>query len=398
MLQGYVHPDFARVARALESQLRRSGGGGAALCIYHRGEPVVDCWGGCRDEEGNPWEQDTLALSYSTSKGMASTLTHILVDQGLLDYDTPVAEYWPEFGRGGKQDITVRQVMCHEAGLFDIRGMVDDASRMLDWEYMIEALGDAVPAHPPGNAHGYHGLTYGHLVGELAQRVTGKAFSELLRSEIAERLDLDGLFIGLPRSEHSRAARLIPSPLLSQSGDGIEKLNGYVRSLNRALRVLRMPVDLERLAGALVPEGMERLDFNSADFLSASIPAANGMFTARSLAKVYATLANDGELDGVRLIERSTLWQATEVQNRGVGLVIPLPMHWRLGYHRVPTIGVSVRNGFGHFGFGGSGAWADPDRQLAVAMTLNSGVGTPFGDMRIVRIGTAAVRCSDRRD
>jgi CubicO group peptidase (beta-lactamase class C family) len=398
MLQGYVHPDFARVARALESQLRRSGGGGAALCIYHRGEPVVDCWGGCRDEEGNPWEQDTLALSYSTSKGMASTLTHILVDQGLLDYDTPVAEYWPEFGRGGKQDITVRQVMCHEAGLFDIRGMVDDASRMLDWEYMIEALGDAVPAHPPGNAHGYHGLTYGHLVGELAQRVTGKAFSELLRSEIAERLDLDGLFIGLPRSEHSRAARLIPSPLLSQSGDGIEKLNGYVRSLNRALRVLRMPVDLERLAGALVPEGMERLDFNSADFLSASIPAANGMFTARSLAKVYATLANDGELDGVRLIERSTLWQATEVQNRGVGLVIPLPMHWRLGYHRVPTIGVSVRNGFGHFGFGGSGAWADPDRQLAVAMTLNSGVGTPFGDMRMVRIGTAAVRCSDRRD
>jgi CubicO group peptidase (beta-lactamase class C family) len=121
------------------------------------------------------------------------------------------------------------------------------------------------------------------------------------------------------------------------------------------------------------------------------------MFTARSLARMYALLAADGELDGVRLLSRETVWRASEIQNRSVGKVIPLPMHWRLGYHRVPTVGVSVPNGFGHFGFGGSGAWADPDRDLAVALTLNSGVGTPFGDLRMVRIGTAAVRSADRR-
>ena len=122
------------------------------------------------------------------------------------------------------------------------------------------------------------------------------------------------------------------------------------------------------------------------------------MFTARSLARMYAMLANDGELDGVRLISREAVWRATEVQNRSMGRVIPFPMHWRLGYHRVPTLGFAMPNGFGHFGFGGSGAWADPDRQLAVALTLNSGVGTPFGDLRMVRLGTSAARCAERRN
>ena len=99
----------------------------------------------------------------------------------------------------------------------------------------------------------------------------------------------------------------------------------------------------------------------------------------------------------MRLLRRDTVWRASEIQNRGIGQVIPVPMHWRLGYHRVPTLGVSLPNGFGHFGFGGSGAWADPDRELAVAMTVNSGIGTPFGDLRMVRLGTAAVRCAERR-
>ena len=163
------------------------------------------------------------------------------------------------------------------------------------------------------------------------------------------------------------------------------------------LRVVGQPIDLMALAEALVPDGIEELDFDSEEFLSVPIPAANGMFTARSLAKMYAVLANDGELHGVRLLGRDTLWRATEVQNRGIGRVIPVPMHWRLGYHRVATLGPAIPNGFGHYGFGGSGAFADPDRELAVALTLNSGVGTPFGDLRIVRIGTAALRCAEER-
>lgn len=396
MLNGFVHPDFRRVARVFERQIPRRVGG-AALCIYHRGEKVVDCWAGTRDVEGNPWEEDTLALSYSTSKGVASTLLHVLVDRGLLDYDDPVVEYWPEFGQAGKSEITVRQVMCHEAGLYDIRSMVDHGRRMLDWSYMVEALADAVPAHTPGAAHGYHGLTYGWLVGELVQRVTGKPFAEVLEAELARPLGLDGLYIGLPADQRHRKAQLIPSVVVRRDGDGMRVMQRWSRGLNRVLRLVGAPLDLGRIGSALMPHGIEEVDFDSEDFASASIPAANGTFTARSLARLYAVLAADGEFEGVRLLRRETLWRATEVQNRTVDRVIPVPMHWRLGYHRVATFGPSVRSAFGHAGFGGSGAWADPERELAVALTLNSGVGTPFGDLRIVRIGTAALRCADRR-
>ncbi len=397
MLQGLIHPDFQRVARALERQLPRNGRGGAAVCVYHRGEKVVDCWGGSRDEEGHPWQEDTLSLSYSTSKGVASTLMHILVDRGLMDYEDPVCEAWPEFAAAGKHEITLRQLMCHEAGLYDIRNLIDDAKRMLDWRYMTEALADAKPVHRPGASHGYHAFTYGWLIGELIQRLTGKPYGEAVESELATPLGLDGCFVGLPAHQMHRRAQLILPDLMRRGGDAVERIERYVFGMKRVLRLASVSLDAVSLASALIPRGIEDLDFNSEEFVSVPIPAANGMFTARSLARLYAMLAGDGEIDGVRLLKRETVWRATEVQNRGVGRVIPLPMHWRLGYHRVPTVGARVPNGFGHFGFGGSGAWADPDRELAVALTLNSGVGTPFGDLRMVRIGTAAARCADRR-
>jgi CubicO group peptidase (beta-lactamase class C family) len=396
MLQGHYHEDFAPVARTLERLIPKDRKGGAAVCVYHRGRKVVDIWGGTRDEEGSPWQEDTLALSYSTTKGIASTLLHILIDRGLADYEDPVAEIWPEFGRSGKEEITLRQVLCHEAGLYDIRSMVDRAERMLDWEYMVEALADATPTHRPGAAHGYHAFTYGWLVGEIVRRLTGKPYSEAVEAEIAKPLGLEGLFVGLPANQMRRRAHLVLPALIRQGGDVVDRLERHVRRVTRVASLARVRFDLSGLAGALIPRGIEDLDFNSEAFLSVPIPAANGMFTARSLARMYALLAADGELDGVRLLSRETVWRASEVQNRGTGRVIPVPMHWRLGYHRVPTVGVRVPNGFGHFGFGGSGAWADPDRELSVALTLNSGVGTPFGDLRMVRIGTSAARCADR--
>ena len=396
MIEGHVHPDFWRVAKVFERILPRSGNGGAAICVYHRGEKVVDLWGGTRDEHGNPWQADTLSLSYSTTKGVASTLLHVLADRGLLDYDEPVARYWPEFAAAGKEEITVRQLMCHEAGLYSIRAVVDDARQMLDWDYMVDALAHATPAHIPGTAHGYHALTYGWLVGELAQRVTDKPFSELLQTLLAVPLDLDGLYVGLPENQMERRAQLIPSTKRNDS----RQLGRTVRNakrLNRAFKALRIPIDLAKGAEALMPKNMQDLDLNSKAAAAACIPALNGMFTARSLAKLYAVLANGGRFDGVTLLSRETFERATEVQNRDVGKVIPIPMHWRLGYHRVATIGHKTPRAFGHSGYGGSGAWADPDRNLAVGLTLNSGVGTPFGDLRIVRIGTAACDAAKHR-
>jgi len=395
LLEGYVHPDFWPVARSLRRQIPRRRPGGAAVCVYHRGEVVVDVWAGTRDAQGNPWQRDTLALSYSTTKGVLSTLLHIQVDRGLLDYDDPVAKHWPGFAQAGKQDLRVRQLLCHEAGLYDIRSLIDHARRITDWRHMVQALERARPLHEPGEGPAYHGLTFGWLVGELVQRVGGQPLQELLARQIAEPLGLDGLYIGLPRSELSRRAMMLGGEGAEPSGAARGRRR--VGRLDRGLRATRIPLDLSPLEAALLPVGMDEIDFNSEPFVTAVIPAANGMFTARSLARMYAALAAGGELDGVRLLSRETLARATEVQNRGLGRVIPFPMHWRLGYHRVHALRASMPQAFGHFGFGGSGAWADPDRELSLALVLNSGVGTSLGDTRILRITAAAVGAADRR-
>jgi len=390
MVQGYVHPRFWRVARALETQLKQSRHGGAAVCVYHHGEKVVDIWGGKRDRQGQPWLEDTMSVSFSTTKGVISTLLHILADRGLVDYDQPVARYWPEFAQAGKERITVRQLLCHEAGLYPLRSRIDHVDRMLDWTYMTDMLAASAPAHEPGTANGYHALTYGYLVGEIIRRVTGHGLQRVLEEEIATPLGLDGLYIGVPESEIPRVAQLLAAKQMQRSPDTLKRL---VRPLQRILSAFRAPIDLRRMADALVPNGIEQFDFSAPHVVTQPIPAANGVFTARSLAKLYAALADGGSLGKARLLSAATVQRATEIQNRRIDLVVPIPMYWRLGYHRAATIRGTIHGGFGHFGFGGSGAWADPKRRLAVALTLNSGVGTPFGDLRILRIGAAAMAC-----
>ncbi|MFP6663594.1 MAG: serine hydrolase domain-containing protein [Deltaproteobacteria bacterium] len=400
MLNGMVHPAFAAVAETLRRILPREEVGGAALCVYHRGEKVADLWAGTRNDAGDPWQEDTLSISFSTTKGVASTLLHIYADRGLIDYDAPVQEYWPEFCGGGKEATTVRQLMCHEAGLYAIRDIVEHASEMLDWDQMIHRLSVATPRHVPGAAHGYHGLTYGWLVGELVRRVDGgRSFADLIRAEIAEPLGLEGLFCGMPESELGRCAQLKAKGFdgpLEQKRERAHKVRRNAARFGRLLSAVGVKYDPLESIDALLAPGMEELDFNSAEFRKASIPAANGQFTARSLARLYACLAGGGEIDGVRLLSQEAVRNAARVQNTGVGRVIPVSMRWRLGYHRVFALRAKAPGAFGHFGFGGSGAWADPTRNLAVALTVNSGVGTPFGDARIARIGGAVIRSADR--
>jgi len=401
MLQGWVHPDFTRVADRLRTILPKEGPGGAAVCVYHRGEKVVDAWGGTRDAAGAPWEADTLSISFSTTKGVASTLLHVFADRGLLDYDAPVARYWPEFAEAGKERITIRQLMCHEAGLYALGDIIEHASEMLDWDQMVRRLGAAKPRHEPGAAHGYHALTYGWLVGEIVRRVADdKPFSELLESELARPLGLEGLYCGVPADQQGRCADLLAKGMDASPADrkrNTQKMHANAHKWQRRLSALGIQYDPRETLSALVAPSMDEFDFDSEAFRAASIPAANGMFTARSLARLYACLAQGGELDGVRLLSAEGVRRVGEEQNRGIGRVIPISMRWRLGYHRVFAVGARVPSGFGHFGFGGSGAWADPKSQLAVALTVNSGVGTPFGDTRIARIGGAAARCAARR-
>ncbi|MGB5496560.1 MAG: serine hydrolase domain-containing protein, partial [Sedimenticolaceae bacterium] len=208
MLEGSVHPDFALVAASLVRQIPADRHAGSAVCVYHRGVPVVDVWGGLRDGAGKPWQADTTAPSFSTTKGVVSTLLHILVDQGKAAYDDPIARYWPEFGSRGKGQITLRQALCHEAGLYRITDLINRPREMLNWSHMKQLIADADPAHAPGEAHGYHALTYGWLVGGLVEEIADKPLQQVLRDELVDPLGLDGMFIGMPDGELHRRAEL----------------------------------------------------------------------------------------------------------------------------------------------------------------------------------------------
>lgn len=157
MIGGQFQPGFEEVSDALETSLERGGGG--AVCVYHHGVKVVDIWGGTKDRNKTPWGSDTMAMSFSTSKGIVSTLLHQLVDRGLISYDDRVADHWPEFAAAGKSEITVRQVLTHRAGLPHLRQLVSDAEQLLDWDRMVEALAAARPRIRPGGRSAYHALT-----------------------------------------------------------------------------------------------------------------------------------------------------------------------------------------------------------------------------------------------
>jgi CubicO group peptidase (beta-lactamase class C family) len=334
-----------------------------------------------------------MAMSFSTSKGIVATLLHVLADRGLLDYDDPVAKHWPEFAQGGKQAITVRQVLSHRAGLPQIRSLVDRAERILDWDHMVRALERARPRLRPGEGSAYHAFTFGWLAGELVQRVARRPLPEVIQGELVLPLGLDGLYIGAPEEAKRRAAVLARPVASFPRLARLFASRPFVETLGRAWRTARIPIDPELVHDALVPAGDASVFFEPR-MLDTPVPAANGLFTARSLARVYAALAGGGELDGVRLLSRNTLRRATEIQTRERDRVLLLPMHWRLGYHSAFTAGGRLATGFGHFGYGGSGAWADPRSGLALAMVNNRVGGGPFGDWRIAELGSAALRAA----
>lgn len=392
MLNGNVHPDFADVASALKRSIAGRAGAGAAVCVYHAGRCVVDVWGGVKDAAGSPWLEDTTALSFSTTKGVLSTLVHILVDQGKAGYDDAISRHWPEFGARGKEQITIRQALCHEAGLYRFSDIVRLPSEMLDWEHMKRLIADAEPVHRPGDAHGYHALTYGWLVGGLIEAVAAKPLQAVLTDELVTPLRLDGMFIGMPSDQLHRRAELIHGRIRPP-----RPRRGWQETLFGLLEAAlgRFGVELAEFNAALMPLS-DDFDWNSEAVVRAVIPAANGQFTARSLARMYAMLAQEGELDGVRLLSRERVKQVTAVRSRARDRVLFVPMHWRMGYHRVFTVGVRARQAFGHYGYGGSGGFCDPDRRLAVALTLNFGAGTPMGGIHMPRIARAAIRAADR--
>jgi CubicO group peptidase (beta-lactamase class C family) len=368
-VEGECDERFARVREAFEKSFA-AGEVGAAVAVTIGKRTAIDLWGGhCDGARTRPWTRDTLVNVYSTTKGMTAICANRLAEQGKLDLDAPVADYWPEFAAEGKGRIPVRWLLSHRAGVPALRADIP-AERRFDWSYWTEALAAEAPFWEPGTRHGYHALSYGHLVGEIVRRVDGRSLGSYFREELAEPLGLD-FHIGLAAEHDARVAEILPAP---PAPPGLPDPFVAARKDPQSLvgRVFANPT-------------LGPADVNTRAWRAAEIPAANGHGTARGLAQVYGALATDGALDGVAVLSPTQIERANSEQSNGLDAVLaPLPSRFGLGFMMTqPMIpfGPNPR-AFGHPGAGGSIAFADPDAQLGFAYTMNqmqTGLG---GDAR----------------
>ena len=394
--RGQVDPRFLDVAKQFSRfQDERSERGGAALAVYFRGEKVVDIYTGQKSQT-ETWEEDTLSICYSTGKGVLATLAHILVSAGFLTYDQPIASYWPEFAQQGKESMTLGHVLSHQSGLFDIRNLIAKAKEMSDWNHMLQVMAQAKPRFEVGTDNAYQALTFGWLVGGIVEKATQKNLRDLMNQYLVQSLDLDGAYFGVPASDLHRVAKPLPKPKFQSTVQPQTSEASKKPKFNFSEKMIEWSgQDPKDFLDAMVPRSMREFSFFDDDTIQSVIPAANGAFTARSLAKIYAMLANKGQWQGQQLIDADTFQALSKIQNTKRDRVMPIPMKWRLGYHRVLSMGKRAPQGFGHIGYNGSGAWCDPERELSFAYTHNFAAGSITGDYRLWVLTQETLRCAD---
>lgn len=361
-VQGLVHDKYAGVRTAFEANLDSGADIGASFCATVEGETVVDLWGGFADEaRTRPWERDTLVNVYSTTKTMTALTALLLADRGELDFDAPVARYWPEFAAAGKQAVKVSHLMSHSAGLSGWKEpMVKED--LYDWDKATSMLAAQEPFWEPGTAPGYHGLTQGYLIGEVVRRITGKSLGTVFREEIAQPLDAD-FYIGLPASEDARVAELIaPPPAEAGLGAGPRSELQANMSDNPPLEVSETRTRARR---------------------GAEIPAAGGTGNARSVAEVQSVLANGGVAKGKRILSEAGCRKALELQIEGPDLILGIPARFGMGFGLAGgAVPLPNPNTIYWGGYGGSLVIVDMDARTVFAYAMNKMAGTTTGDMR----------------
>jgi CubicO group peptidase (beta-lactamase class C family) len=336
----------ARVQAVLDELIERGVERGLQVAAYYDGELIADAWAGVADAEtGRHVDGDTLFTVWSVTKGITATAIHILAERGTLDYDTPIAIYWPEFAANGKAQITLRQALSHTAGM----PMLPEGVELTNWDAMCAAIAELAPMWEPGTAMGYHAVSYGWIVGETARRADGRPFADIVRDEICEPLGIKTLFLGIPDEVEPHVAR-IEAAVVSDPGQ---------------------PVDprVRQIIGPLASTPPHEWA-NRPEVRRASIPAAGGIMNARAIARHYAALISDG-VDGVRLLTPERLRLATALQYEGEDVLTGGRHHKALGYHLGETLSpMSERSSaFGHGGAGGSLGFADPEHRFAFGLS-----------------------------
>ena len=382
-VDGYVAAGWQAVADTLQASIDAGEDVGAGVAVYHRGTKVVDVRGGEFEPGGAPYDDRTLQLVFSTTKGITAIAVAMCVERGLLDYSAPVASYWPEFAAAGKAEATVAQLISHQCGLISVDGLTLEEA--LDWDTITAALAAKEPEWPIGTGHGYHALTYGWLAGELVRRVDGRSLGRFVAEEIVDPLGVE-LWIGLPESEASRVSPMIGG-LAAGSDDPaiaamIEAMMGPATKGGRALS----------LSGAFAGDGI----FNRRDVHAAEIPAANAITNAGSLAKIYA--ATLGPIDGVQLLDSAVrdIARVTVTPDNEADQCLLVSTTFGMGFmtHGLFTP-YAGPGSYGHPGAGGSVAFAQPERQLAFAYVMNQMATNLAGDVRAHRLMTTAAGIAD---
>jgi CubicO group peptidase (beta-lactamase class C family) len=368
-VHGFVADKFGSVRDAFEANFASAADVGASCCATLEGETVVDLWGGFADEaKTRPWERNTIVNVYSTTKTMTALTALLIADRGELDFDAPVAKYWPEFAANGKERIKVSQLMSHSSGISGWKEPLKTED-LYDWEKMTSLLAVQAPLWEPGTASGYHMVTFGFLIGEVVRRITGKSLGTVFREEIAEPLDAD-FHIGLPASEDSRVAEVIPWALPQSAAKP-------VFSEIQKITFLNMPFNVATTT-------------RTRAWRAAEIPAVNGHGNARSIAEIHCILANGGVARGKRFMSEAGCRKALEQQIEGPDLVmrhLP-PARFGLGFALPgPLLDLDLPNpNTIHWG-GGGGSWIfiDMDARTTFAYAANKLDRLPLSDPRPFR-------------
>lgn len=362
-IHGSCDERFARVRDVFEENFTERDDVGASVAVSVEGEFVVDLWGGHRDAAGTlPWERDTIVNVYSTTKTMTALCTLVLADRGELDFDAPVARYWPEFAQNGKQHVKVAHLLAHTAGLSGMdQPMEGDA--LYDWDGVCSALAAQAPWWEPGTASGYHAVTQGYLIGEVVRRISGKSLGTFFSEEIAGPLDAD-FHIGTPETEWPRVGELIPP-------DGARAASPNPDPEAISSRTFRNPPVDARAS-------------RTPGWRAAEIPAANGHGNARSVVRAQTPLANGGSAFGVDLLSASGAARVLEEQSFGEDLVLGVPIRFGLGYGlnggQVP-MGPNENTCYWG-GWGGSTIVVDQDAHLCCSYVMNKMDPGVLGDVR----------------
>lgn len=367
MVEGYVAPGFERVRDAFEAGLNEEVGAGFAA--LRNGEVLVDIWGGWRDRaKETPWTRDTLVPVYSTTKGVSAIVMAWLHDKKLIDYEAPLSALWPEFGAHGKDKVTIAQALSHQAGVPGFAQAVDPAL-WLDPVACAGVIASLAPLWPPGSASGYHPLTWGYIVGEIARRAAKRSVGEILREEICAPHAID-FRIGGADAEEARIAEIRKPSRIADFGE----------------------ITPPRKAAFFMPWSAPNR--GASEWRRIEIPSANGHGTALSVARLYELYATHGEISGDRVLSREGYAALTKPRIAGEDLVLPFNVEWRTGVlsNKHFFYGPNAE-AIGHSGAGGSCGFGDAKSGVSVGYVMNQHSHHLMGDPRSLRLIAALYDC-----